>query len=211
MNNTHSYLIFYLVHILLVPCVLGVYKDSIRSPFQSPSSNNRTAIIISGQLRSGNVSFMSGKVTEQRNAHYFGSDDPPTPIRTCLEWLIAPLAILGGVDLFIYIPADRNVSYNRLWNGDPMTYEPYPGDPAACEVYSQSPIFQAHTGNKVFCLIEFERELTDEFIARFSYWDSYFFHHTSAKEMFLQQEYGKYRANFAVSIIIKIMCVLRFF
>lgn len=189
--------ILYLCSFLLVS---AVYKDSIPKYFPAPPPNgNRTAILISGQLRSGNVSFMSGMVAEQRNAHYFGGDDPPTPIRTCLEWLIAPLAKAGGVDLFIYIPVDRNTTYNKNWDGNPATYEPYPGDPKACELYSQSPIFQEHTGNKVFCLIEFEKELTDEFIYHYDFWGSYFFPHSNAKEVFLQQEYGKYRANFAVS------------
>jgi hypothetical protein len=120
-----------------------------------------------------------------------------TPIQTIIELLIAPIAIHGGVDLFIYIPANRSITTSTPWNGLPWTYEPYEGDRRPCELYANNPIFHPSTGNKAFCLVEYESQLTDRFIARFPYWRDYFYEAPEGKEMFLQQEFGKYRGNLA--------------
>jgi hypothetical protein len=59
-----------------------------------------------GQLRSGNLTWDSGKIGYDKARRMFGSDDPPSPIATVLEWLIKPYALHGGVDMFIYIQVD---------------------------------------------------------------------------------------------------------
>jgi hypothetical protein len=177
--------------------VQGIYVDDTPIPFPSPKypSSNRTAVIISGHLRSGNVSFLSGKIHEQRWAKYFGEDDPPTPIRSQLDHLLRPFALYGGIDLFIYIPVSRDSSHT-VWDGDPVSYEARINDSRPCELYADHPIFAPHTKNKVFCMLEYEDRLSDPFIEGLAYWRRYYFRSKHAKEMFLQQEYGKYRANF---------------
>jgi hypothetical protein len=80
-------------------------------------SGNRTAILLSGQLRAGNLTWSQVKYFKQKN--WFGGDDPVTPIRTILEWLIVPYALYGGVDMFIYIQVDRkqmNSNYSKYIN-----------------------------------------------------------------------------------------------
>jgi hypothetical protein len=67
---------------------------------------NRTAILVSGQLRTGNLTW--DQVRPFKEKSWFGGDDPDTPIKTVLEWLIVPYALYGGVDMFIYIQVDRN-------------------------------------------------------------------------------------------------------
>jgi hypothetical protein len=97
--------------------VYGVYQPSynISTPLYS---GNRTAILVSGQLRAGNLSW--DQVKYSRDRLMFGGDDPDTPIQTVLEWLIVPYALYGGVDMFIYIQVDRNHvnSTGKRWKCD---------------------------------------------------------------------------------------------
>jgi hypothetical protein len=60
-----------------------------------PITNNRTAIILSGQIRSGNITWSSGKLQYEKSTLMFGPDDPQTPIQTMLEWFIKPIALYG--------------------------------------------------------------------------------------------------------------------
>lgn len=71
----------------------------------------RTAILVSGQLRAGNLTWWQMKYTKERLM--YGADDPDTPIKTILEWLIIPLALHGGVDMFIYIQVDPRHMYSN--------------------------------------------------------------------------------------------------
>jgi hypothetical protein len=178
------------------------YIDPIPDPFPKPRTSQRTAIIVSGHLRSGNISFASGlSHVHNFGRTKFGPDGPPTPIKTVLDRLILPLALHGGVDVFIYIPVGYNVTGPPgPWDGDVLTFEEnqYPGDTRACRLYSENPIFDERTGNNVFCLLEPEKKLMDRFINKFKYWKQYSQYEVPhAREMLLQQEYGKYRANYA--------------
>lgn len=184
------------------------FISSMPDPFPLPihKSGERTAIIISGELRSGNISFASNKIIVKYQSpdplvsHPLNT--PPTPIKAFLEWVVQPIAKHGGVDLFIYMPVYQttNISKSVNWDGDPFTYTPYPGDTRACHLYSDNPIFAAHTGNKVFCLAEYDHILLDRFIKHHRVWSLYYdkihrYREYNAWEIFLQQEYGKYRGN----------------
>lgn len=68
------------------------------------------------------------------------------------------------------------------WDGDPATYEHRIGDFRMCELYSKDPIFLPHTGNKVFCITEYEKQVTNQFIEAFPCWRGQL-----AKEILLQQ------------------------
>lgn len=176
------------------------------------NKSERTAILISGELRTGNISFMARAhnydYKNQREffdywVHELGGElfvnDTRTPIDTVLQGLIDPVAKHGGVDVFIYIPVYSKTKVDPQWNGNSLTYQSYPGDLRPCELYSNHPVFGPYTGNKVFCLIEFEKRLSDAFISRpdsYRFWAQYAFQ-LSGREVFLQQEYGKYRANLA--------------
>lgn len=105
------------------------FISRIPSPFPRPkySDGNRTAILLSGQLHVANYTILSplvkGHSKEIDIQRYFTIDDPPTAIATHLEHLIRPLALYGGVDLFVYIPTRAGASINTAWDGDPSTYE----------------------------------------------------------------------------------------
>lgn len=108
----------------------STFISKIQSPFPHPKYNNgnRTAILLSGQFGVANYTILSslvkGHLEEHDDIHkYFTIEDPPTAIATHLEYLIRPLALYGGVDLFIYIPARAGVIMNATWDGDPSTYE----------------------------------------------------------------------------------------
>jgi hypothetical protein len=81
------------------------------------------------------------------------------------------------------------------WNGDPLTYKESLHDYQPCELYSNHSIFQVATGNNVFCITEYEHQVSSQFI------DNFFINHswgmTPMKEILLQQLYGIYRANMA--------------
>ena len=62
-----------------------------------PITNNRTAIIISGHIRTGNITWNSGKIHYDKSSKLFSGDDPETPIQTMIEWLMKPLAIYGTI------------------------------------------------------------------------------------------------------------------
>lgn len=95
-------LAFALIYIILGKLFNNVYSSSIAT-FENPHTNYRTAIIISGQLRSGNYSFTSGKLQYDQKIRWFGNDDGKTPIETVIFNVINRVALYGGVDLFIYI------------------------------------------------------------------------------------------------------------
>ena len=42
------------------------------------TKGNRTAVLLSGQLRSANLSWSSGKIFQNTHSRLFGKDDPPT-------------------------------------------------------------------------------------------------------------------------------------
>lgn len=145
----------------------------------------------------GNLTWSSGKLRQDSSLNNFGDEDPETPIATILEWVIKPLALYGGVDVFIYIQVDRKYeSSPPVWDGDPFTYEQTLGDISMCKLYSEHAIFQANRGNHVYCLNEYEQELSNPFIENFPFWSYYYYADIPlSKEMLLQQLYGIYRAN----------------
>jgi hypothetical protein len=126
-----------------------------------------------------------------------GGDDPLTPIETVLEWFMRPMAIYGGIDVFMYVTAKPEMKH-RKWNGDPDTYEPVANDTLVCTPYTKHPIFQNYTGNRFFCLVEDEIELSTPFTHAFNIWKNYTYGSLpSLREQVLQQLYGMYRANLA--------------
>jgi hypothetical protein len=74
-----------------------------------------------------------------------------------------------------------------------------PGDTRPCELYSSCPIFAKHTGNHVFCFVEEETILKDQFIRDYKLWETYAFGQLGV-ESFLRQQYGMYRANLAAKV-----------
>jgi hypothetical protein len=104
------------------------FYSRIPNPFPSPRNpiGNRTAVILSGQLRVANMSILSPHVKGYFNTNirkFFGEDDPPTPIATHLEHFLRVLGEYGGVDMFIYIQTDHHNDANYTWDGNPDTYE----------------------------------------------------------------------------------------
>lgn len=160
-----------------------------------PKTRDRTAVIISGHLRSGNFSLDS-------NDFEYSDEDTwkinplgvnVTVIHTVQEFLLKPLALHGGVDLFIYFMTKRT---KHKWDGDPRKFEHYVGDIEACKVYANHPIFHRSTGNKVFCQTAYEHERKDYFVRQYPLWQ-----HGNEKydgsEAYLNQLYGHYMGNMA--------------
>lgn len=183
---------------------IGVFSHPSYEPKYPTGS--RTAVMISGELRCGNISFNSPVLhVHDENHHHprykgkFSPTDSRTPIETILEYLLTPLALHGGVDLFIYISIPRDVPINQtaieLWDGNPLTFQAVPNDTRICKLYSNHPIFSTSTKNRVFCFTEFNRQLSNYFIRNSPGWRRYDHQDPHDIEALLQQEYGKYMAN----------------
>lgn len=168
----------------------------------SPKKVNgtRIAVCISGQLRSGNLTWNSGHIHQNAGARMFGDGDPPTPISTIIEFMFIPLVkdnpTIEGLDVFMYVTAHPDQPNSTYWDGDPWTFEPSPGDTTVCTPFSNHPFFHK-TGNKIFCLVEAEKQLLSPILENnLHIWQSYTYRYTrGAKEQVLQQYYGMYRAN----------------
>jgi hypothetical protein len=118
MSMKSAILVLFSILILFrdLPYATAAYKSPYHNFTKPLYPDHRTAIILSGQLRSGNLTWYA--VAQNKARLMFGGDDPETPIKTVLEWLIIPYAIFGGVDMFIYIQVDRkhmNSSYGKLF------------------------------------------------------------------------------------------------
>jgi hypothetical protein len=200
--------VMYLIFLTLIE-----YIVSNAVSFSQPKhpSGHRTAVILTGQLRSGNISISSKDIRRYHNGPSWMPMDPHrhswpiandnrTPIMTELDNLIAPLALFGGVDLFVYLLVDRKVN-STSWNGDLNTYEPYFGDTRPCELYHRHPIFHNNTGNKVICMHEYEKQIYH----KNPLWENnegwrVFSEYPLAQERFLVQEYNKYVCNRMVKL-----------
>lgn len=164
------------------------------------SQGIRTAVIISGQLRTANVTFASGHMLRTREYYWFGSTDAPSPAGTIIENLFKVLWSQGPFDVFMHLQADP--SNNETWNGEPWTYREKLGDDRGCKIFSDHPIFHG-TGNKFFCMIEPEQKLMTKFLDENPIWNRYWYIHRISKygvdykkkEQYLQQLYSMYRAN----------------
>lgn len=166
-----------------------------------PAINNnatiRTAICLSGQMRSANLSWTSGYIHENAAFRMFGPDDPPTTAQTIIEWLFKPLSQEGGLDVFMYIqvPPTNN---NSNWDGDAFSFVPQVGDLTGCKLFSDNEVFR-NTGNHFYCLIDAEVQLMTTDLRNFSMWQKRHpgYQNEKMNEQALQQYYGMYRANLA--------------
>ena len=170
-------------------------SPDLASRDQTGHIRNRTAVMITGQLRSGNISFSSGRLHRNAALAMFGSADPPTVILTQIEWFLKPLAERGGLDVFMFVDAHPD-DLNYAWDGDPTTFRPRPGDTTACRPYSDHPLFHT-TGSRFFCLVEPETQLMNGFVRNFSTWHHYTYNSERLNEQALRQYYSMYRANLA--------------
>jgi hypothetical protein len=203
-RQVHAVLCLLLITFLcLPPLTTSIWNEFFLSPDLDKldrfgHTRNRTAIIISGQLRSGNISFFSGDLKPTFGlTNMFGAADPPSSVQTQIEWLMKPLTEWGGIDVFMYVEAHAEDSSN-VWDGNPAIFKPRIGDTTACEIYSYHPIFHNGTGNRFFCLVEEEVSLINTFVANFSTWTRYSYgNRTGMVEQALRQYYGMYRANHA--------------
>jgi hypothetical protein len=103
-----DFVLFYLLSAIFIQDIHidAIFHGSYTNLTAPLYPDNRTAILVSGQLRTGNLTWNQVKYFKERR--WFGVDDPDTPIQTVVEWLIVPYALYGGVDMFIYIQVDRN-------------------------------------------------------------------------------------------------------
>lgn len=69
------------------------------------NATERTAVILTGQLRSANLTIVSDLIKDNAHKKMFGIDDPATSALTILEFFLKPLAEYGGVDVFMYVEA----------------------------------------------------------------------------------------------------------
>lgn len=60
--------------------VIAIYNRS-----STPLTNDRTAILLTGQLRSGNTKWTDSNMKRDFGSSMFGKDDPPTPISTVIR------------------------------------------------------------------------------------------------------------------------------
>ncbi len=190
------------------------YVEAVRAVSLTATQwDNRTAVLISGQLRSANLSWSSGDLRETPAFHFFGSSDPPTPADCIIEWIFKPLAkMTSGVDVFMYVSAKPEpTAADVKWDGQAATFVPVAGSGnhgvEACKIFSKASLFHASTKNhRFFCLVEPEFQLMNTFVREFDMWKYRHYNYRNEKmnEQALQQYYGHYRANeaakqFAVS------------
>jgi len=105
---------------------------------------NRTAVLLTGQLRSGNLSWSSAAVKRDFAAKMFGIDDPPTPIDTIFTYFLEPWAIYSKLDLFVYVQLGQRKEVNDGQAGQdmlglshaPPVFAPV-YDTEICDIYRQ--------------------------------------------------------------------------
>lgn len=118
------------------------------------TDTNRTAILLSGQLRSSNLTWAGGQIRRNRESVMFGSNDPPTPAACIIDFLFKSLDRQGGgFDVFMFLTAKHDAK-RADWNGEPLFFEPAPGDTTACRVFSDHALFDGSRGHRFFCLVE---------------------------------------------------------
>lgn len=128
-SQYHHFVLILSALIVVLEPSWSIFRSQIPNPFPQPNHpvGNRTAVILSGQLRVGNMSILSPNVRGYMGTNiqkFFGGDDPPTPIATHLEHFLRVLGLYGGVDMFIFIQADhRMINGSDTWDGNPDTYE----------------------------------------------------------------------------------------
>ena len=160
----------------------------------------RIAIIISGELRSANLTWA---MTLKGGRGMWGDSDPPTPARTTVERLFKPLINQGfAIDVFMFQTTSIDPlgkQQNAKWNGDPRMYVNRIGDSRGCRLFSDADIFNVTTPNFFFCLVEREQQLLNPFIRNFEMWKGRgeAYGRDYMNEAALQQLYGHYRANVA--------------
>ena len=163
-----------------------------------PPVSSRTAVILSGELRSANLTWASGMIKPSHASRMFGSVDPETPAKCLIEWLFKRLHEQGGLDVFYYVTASLTANASE-WDGNPLFYQASLGDHRICEVFADPKIFNKRTGNHFFCVIEPEQQLLTNFLKNFTMWKGRGELYGSDKmnEQALQQYYGHYRGNLA--------------
>ena len=162
----------------------------------NPSSKIRTAVNLTGQLRTANITFQSGKMLKTREYYWFGSTDAPTPAGTIIEMLFKQICKQGPFDVYMHLLADPK--YNETWNGEPWTFRETIGDLSGCRVFSDHAIFH-NTGNKFFCYVEPEEQLISSLFDKNSFWEKYFYvaryKDFKKKEQYIHQIYSMYKGN----------------
>jgi hypothetical protein len=174
--------------LLILICFFLVYH--VNSFPKALFPNERTAILISGELRSGNISLMYlHDENHKTRGAIFARDRTMmkhrvisarnTPIMTSLTNLITPFALHGGVDVFLCIVAyPMSVKADKLSTLTPgIAPIIYAGDTRPCELFSNHPIFGPDTDNNVFCKIEVPSPKNNIFIEQNPIWDNYCFGH----------------------------------
>lgn len=102
------------------------------------SNDTRIAIIISGQLRSSNLTWTSPSILQDRAWKFFGPDDPNTPAECLITFLFKELVVQGfGIDVFMFIQASTDRDSTNQWNGNAYDYMPFPGDTRGCQIFSK--------------------------------------------------------------------------
>jgi hypothetical protein len=183
--------------IILLATTLSIMTAKAFNSSIIPPPNERTAIIITGQLRAGNIPWSSPLLKRDYGSKMFGPSDPPTPIETIFTFLIEPLAEYGGVDLFIYSQVPRDES-------KAPTADDYASiNKELCDLYFHHQIFQSKSGNKVICLAEHDQPQVNNLISSFPAWSSFMNTNEVSGdkliriERYLRQLYGQYRCNLA--------------
>ena len=138
-----------IIYLILNRCVKATNPSAEKEFVQNIQQKNRTAVCLTGQLRSSNLTWTSGHLLQNANLKMFGPDDPPPPAQTIVEWLFRPIANHSGIDVFMYVTAHEDDT-NVPWDGNPENYITKVGDNSICEVFSRNNIFTKDSGNKFF-------------------------------------------------------------
>jgi hypothetical protein len=151
------------------------------------SEEDRTAVIITGQIRGLNFSWNSGlldvDVVGSPDAYFqplyvqhMKLNSSERPRDTIVERLFKPL-MRTGFDVFMHGTSTET-----------------PVDNSICTILMDPDIFNAVTGNRFFCLIERERTLNNIFLLNSPFWNGFTFG-KELGEALLQQIFSLYRAN----------------
>ena len=154
------------------------------------ANNNRTAICMSGQLRSHNISFHSGKIHIEKNyAHLENSSQ--TVASTIINEVFSVLDHTG-FDVFMYLEAPMNSTLVG-----PLKTEPdSPDDYSGCTTLSSSKYFDEHHNNKFFCRVSEELSLANLWLSKLPSLGSYAM--PGYQSGLLTQLYGMKQCNEAI-------------
>ena len=158
----------------------------LHTSFSLLLASNRTAVCITGQVRSTNLPWEGDFIWFGPHVRHFRHRDG-TPGDTIIENVFSVLA-LDGFDVFM----------NVATTGEGTVLQPIVGDKSVCSSLHDKTIFSTNgtNPNNFFCQVDKSFSHLNNFVKSYPNWRKYVYKDNEAEhEFFLQQLYDIYRCN----------------